>query len=72
MNAVSQGARPEPVATTLLDLVFALERAEIRSEVELAKIAIRLVASRRVKLTGIYRDVDTATLDTAGKPDRLN
>ena len=69
---MSQATRAEPIATTLLDLVFALERGKVATEAELADVALRLVATRRVKLTGIYRDTDPEKLDAAVTPDRLN
>jgi hypothetical protein len=72
MKLVSQGTTTEPIATTLLDLVFALQRGKAATEAELADVAIRLVATRRVKLTGIYRDTDPEQLDAPGTPGRLN
>ena len=70
--SVGQAVRPQPIGTTLLDLVFALERGRATSEEELVEIALRLVASERVKLTGIYRDVAPDALVAAKKPGRLN
>ena len=72
MIVVSQGTRSDPIPTTLLDLVFALERGKVATEAELADVALRLVATRRVKLTGIYRDTDPDKLDASTAPERLN
>lgn len=69
---VGQSVRPEPVATTLLDLVFALESVQPLSEDAVVEIALELVKSRRVKLTGIYRDKAPETLAPPSKPHRLN
>lgn len=69
---MAQSARSGPVATTLLDLVFALERSQPLPEDRLAEIALELVKSRRVKLTGIYRDTALEDLATPRKPHRLN
>jgi hypothetical protein len=69
---VGQNARPEPVVTTLLDLVFALESVQPLSEDAIVEIALDLVKSRRVKLTGIYRDKAPEALALPSKPHRLN
>ena len=69
---MGQSTRCEPIATTLLDLVFALDRVQPLSEDAVVEIALELVKSRRVKLTGIYRDTAPEALATPSKPHRLN
>jgi hypothetical protein len=65
---VGQAARPSPTETTLLDLVRTLQATEPLSEDDLVEVALALVATRRVKLIGTYRDVRPAQFDRAHKP----
>jgi len=65
---VDHFARPAPVTTTLLDLIWELQKAEPTSQEEdLVELALALLASRRVKLTGTYKDALPATFARPAK-----
>lgn len=66
---MDQVARPAPVATTLLDLLWELQDADPTSrEEDIVALTLALLASRRVKLTGTYRDAITAAFAPPAKP----
>jgi hypothetical protein len=50
----------QPLATTLLELVWSLGHDENLTEEEIALAILELIEAERVRLTGTYRDVLTA------------